>query len=174
MSANVFCRHCRFCVFAFLAFFLCGDSAGWASGESSSEEKEKGNTAKQVDPVAQLKSLVRVDDLPVAWRGPVWFKGTRDCVIRLEDISYDVRKTDSLVSPYQGEIRVSVLLADREPDEFGNHRRGYMRKYVYQDGDWVPLKTPYFIDGRDDSIKEIKDRDMSLECKEFLDRVLAR
>ena len=100
------------------------------------------------DPVKQLRQLIRPPDP----ESQVWITESTYTVptpytyrtrhsLAENGISFDVKKTDSLVTPYTGEIDVTIqheLLNPRNPQDRGElHFEKYFVKYSYQNGDWV-------------------------------------
>lgn len=91
----------------------------------------------QSDPVEQFKSLVffgagvhhwRVDSSPLVSR-----VNSCDCTADPSDISIDVQKTDSLITPLVGEVRFAVK---QTYDDGRSRTRWYKKSYVYQDKRW--------------------------------------
>lgn len=156
----------NWCAMALIAFVGCGAPDAESTKQTLTTEGERQGSSGKPDPVSQLKAIIREDALPAKWD---WME-TTVCTVRREDISYDVRQTNSLVSPYVGEIRFVVQIIDdkRMPTSLNN----FVRKYVYQEGQWVADQTWYGVE-RDGKVYEIKqplpfDRVVFSQASQFL------
>jgi len=89
-------------------------------------------------PISQLKSIVRSNASSISWKSR---DPSSSITYRLADggITFDVTKTDSLVSPLEGQIRVRI---EYESDIGGKRYRENVRFYAYQDGQWVADPVP--------------------------------
>jgi hypothetical protein len=116
------------------------------------QESKASKSSSEADPVAMFKSLV--PESPITFDIP----GSERARWVLKDFSYDVKKTDSLVSPVVGEI-----LFTYEMTGFGEYAKtvnregkvlysGKMRlHYSFQNGHWVKanleVSNEYFYIG---------------------------
>lgn len=115
-------------------FLMAAATVGCSAGSSKS-------------PVAQLKSLIRPGSVPATWEMNIFFLGPSTCTVAADGISYDVKQTDSLVSPLIGEIRIFVRKKYGK-DRSGNSDETVVRRYNFLDGQWVPEDEKYFLDDK--------------------------
>jgi hypothetical protein len=84
----------------------------------------------QLDPVAQLKA--HIDHLQKAY--PRMDKDDRREIF---EISYDVKRTDSLVSPYTGLITFTERVRNTARSDVADGDFAKVLELVYQEGQWV-------------------------------------
>ena len=106
------------------------------------------------DPVAQLKTLIQERETYIS-NGGVWNNrsiGWARVSAKVADVQYDVRKTDSLVSPYTGIATFNVIMSsdffatesEARGTDTGNAKDSSKPSslkcrytYAYQEGKWV-------------------------------------
>lgn len=130
--------------------------------------------ASNQDPVEQLKSLIRPDAATLSWRiddSDMYFEKK----LAPDGIKFDVRKTDSLVSPFTGEIRISVFTQCYKSNgaEGISSNDTYVRKYNYQGGQWVPSDLRISVDSKGQSF-ELKNEIFFPEYDGVIRRFLVR
>lgn len=133
------------CVFALMG---CSESpTGNAAGDQIGETNEISHAQQtaSIDPVVAFKELVprhpeiRIEDL-----GSDRFVNE----FVLTNFAYDVRKSDSLVSPLIGDVVCDFQLNKRDrKSEYASKESGKMKmSYAFQDGKWVATGLTFKFD----------------------------
>lgn len=153
------------CVVTF--FSACGDKSV-SNSKTPPVQESKTSTAQQddpsapatVDPVASMKALIDAHEKAVAQAVPVVYsddhKKWTKLRMRMENIEFDVKKSDSLVSPFVGEVSFDASLQhtdffDTEEEAATSATFSHVPEptlcrvmYAFQDGKWETKKRTYF------------------------------
>jgi hypothetical protein len=121
-------------------------------------------------PVSQLKQLVRRDASQKTWEN-----GGYKWKIAPGGISYDVTKSDSLVSPFIGQIRLKMLMFRPSGEEASFSGWTWIRFYRYEDSEWIADPIPGNLKD-DGSVARRKksETDWNAEVNSRLDAFLIR
>jgi len=147
----------------------CGDPGRGTSGTPQENVQPDARPApdapiaaqRTADPVSLLKALLKDRQARVAAASPVYFnkhtKGWAKRKMSLDDIIYDVQKTNSLVTPYLGIVNFKVYLRQtpffptgeeaKASGSFGeaDDGRACRATYGFQEGKWTLKKCEYHV-----------------------------
>ena len=105
-------------------------------GCNNNSNSQQNATSNQKDPVEQFEVLVRRFDQSIFEHDKIggevgWYRKN----LR-EPISYDVRKTESLISPFEGEIylKITPWISENLDDDITLRFAWQNEKWVYQSG----------------------------------------